>query len=51
LIYVNCFTARDYQFTTRRRLHRADVKLKKESAKDQTEGEEELIKEPPVHPE
>jgi hypothetical protein len=51
LIYTECFTARDYQFTTVRRLAIAYQKFKKESTKEQPEGEEELTKEPPVDPE
>jgi hypothetical protein len=51
LIYTHCFTARDYQFTTVRRLGLAYMKFKKESAKDQAEPEEELIKEAPAEPE
>jgi hypothetical protein len=51
LIYAQCFTARDVQFTTVRRLAMAYMKFKKESAKDQADVDDESAKEPPVEPE
>jgi hypothetical protein len=44
MIYAQCFTARDIEFTTSRRIALAYFRFKKENAKGQAEGDDEAGK-------